>query len=58
MKKIELDYSKLYGFKILQDDSPQALKEVLAQPSLGEALGGKMGNKVGSKVGVKVLVRA
>jgi hypothetical protein len=51
-KRIQLDRSKLLGFKLAQS-TPAEHGGKNSQARLGAKLGAKMGGKVGAKVGVK-----
>lgn len=48
MSKIELNLTKLFGFKIVSNKN-----NVQLPVTLGSKLGGKIGSKIGSKVGRK-----
>ena len=50
--RIQLDWSKLLGFKLAQSAQPQ-INDMAAAAKLGAKLGSKLGVKLGAKVGVK-----
>lgn len=62
MEKIELDQSKLYGFKILPPFSSNSHQAEVLGAKIGEKTGlkpggiigmAKIGTKVGAKIGIK-----
>lgn len=53
MPSIQLDLSRLYGFKILADKRAGALLANSSGTKAGPKVGGKVGSKLGSKSGVK-----
>ena len=50
--RIQLDWSKLLGFKLAQSAQPQVSGNT-SNAKLGAKLGSKLGVKLGAKVGVK-----
>ncbi len=62
MNKVDLDLSKMLGFKILDKDTQPTgtsqMKDVRLEAKVGlkpavDSLGAKLGSKVGAKVGLK-----
>ena len=50
--RIQLDWSKLLGFKLAQSAQPQ-ISGIASDAKIGAKLGSKLGVKLGAKVGVK-----
>jgi hypothetical protein len=53
MQTVNLDLSKLFGFKIITSLSAEAVPQVSMAAKIGQKPGAKIGGKVGAKVGVK-----
>jgi hypothetical protein len=54
--RIQLDWSKLLGFKLAQSAQPQ-ISGIATEAKIGAKLGSKLGVKLGGKIGAKVGVK-
>ena len=52
-KRIELDWSKLYGFKLIQSENPRKSLQTGPGAKVGVKLGVKIGVKLGAKPGLR-----